>query len=193
MRRAARASDDDAQTATRRFARKISGGVRGAMRGKNVRLIRDAKSIERFHRMAHRFPIGSAAHDDGHEHGGRFFLRHSSVHHFSRSTDFASRKDALLFSMIGRGQAIVLIGFMGSGKSATGRALARKTGWVLSDTDEIVSARFGKTIAEIFAEFGEEKFRDAETEAIRQLSGVAPSIVVTGGGLVLRPENVDSL
>ena len=81
--------------------------------------------------------------------------------------------------MTGRGRAIVLIGFMGSGKSATGRALARKTGWALSDTDEIVTARFGKAIAEIFAEFGEEKFRDAETEAIRQLSGVAPRIVET--------------
>ena len=95
--------------------------------------------------------------------------------------------------MTGRGRAIVLIGFMGSGKSATGRALARKTGWALSDTDEIVTARFGKAIAEIFAEFGEEKFRDAETEAIRQLSGVAPRIVVTGGGIVLRPENVELL
>ena len=95
--------------------------------------------------------------------------------------------------MTGRGRAIVLIGFMGSGKSATGRALARKTGWTLSDTDEIISARFGKAIAEIFAEFGEDKFRDAETEALRQLSGVAPRIVVTGGGIVLRPENVELL
>jgi shikimate kinase len=95
--------------------------------------------------------------------------------------------------MTGRGRAIVLIGFMGSGKSATGRALARKTGWVLYDTDEIVSARFGKTIPEIFAEFGEEKFRDAETEALRKLSGATPSIVVTGGGIVLRSENVESL
>src|SRR5437764_14046165 len=139
MRRAARACDDDAQTAIRRYAREISGRIRGAMRGKNARLIRYAKSVERFDGMAHRFPIGSAAHDDGHERGGRFFLRHLSVHHFPRSTDFASRKHALLFLMTGRGRAIVLIGFMGSGKSATGRALARKTGRPLSDTDEIVS------------------------------------------------------
>src|SRR5438045_9776842 len=59
--------------------------------------------------------------------------------------------------------------------------------------DDTVTARFCKAIAEIFAEFGEEKFRDAETEALRQLSGVAPRIVVTGGGIILRPENVELL
>jgi shikimate kinase len=95
--------------------------------------------------------------------------------------------------MTGRGRAIVLIGFMGSGKSSTGRALARKTGWPRFDTDESVSKRFGRDIAEIFSAFGEEKFRDAETEALRELSGVAPSVIVTGGGIVLRPENVELL
>jgi len=95
--------------------------------------------------------------------------------------------------MIGRGRAIVLIGFMGSGKSSTGRALAGKTGWPRFDTDESVAARFGKDIAEIFQEFGEEKFREAETEALRELSGAAPCIIVTGGGIVLRSENVELL
>lgn len=95
--------------------------------------------------------------------------------------------------MTGRGRAIVLIGFMGSGKSSTGRALAGKTGWPRFDTDESVSARFGKEIAEIFSEFGEEKFREAETEALRELSDAAPCIVVTGGGIVLRAENVELL
>ena len=95
--------------------------------------------------------------------------------------------------MTGRGQSIVLIGLMGAGKSSTGKALARKTGLPCFDTDEIVSRRFGLLITEIFARFGEEEFRDAETEALRQLSLVTPAIIVTGGGIVLRPENVKTL
>jgi shikimate kinase len=95
--------------------------------------------------------------------------------------------------MTGRGQSIVLIGFMGAGKSSTGRALARKTGLLHFDTDEIVSKRFGLSVTEIFVQLGEEEFRDAETEALKQFSEAAPAIIVTGGGIVLRPENVKML
>ena len=95
--------------------------------------------------------------------------------------------------MKGRGRAIVLIGFMGSGKSSAGRILARKTGWPRLDTDEMVAARFGRPIAEIFAEVGEEKFRDAETEALNGLAAGGPAVIVTGGGIVLRPGNVELL
>jgi shikimate kinase len=95
--------------------------------------------------------------------------------------------------MTERGQSIVLIGFMGAGKSSTGKALARKTGLPRFDTDEIVSTRFGLAIPEIFARFGEEEFRNAETEALRQLSKSAPAIIVTGGGIVLRPGNLKLL
>jgi shikimate kinase len=95
--------------------------------------------------------------------------------------------------MTGRGRAIVLIGFMGSGKSTAGRILERKTGWPRFDTDEMVSARFGQPIPEIFAEFGEEEFHDAETEVLGQLSGGAPAVVVTGGGVVLRTGNIELL
>jgi shikimate kinase len=96
--------------------------------------------------------------------------------------------------MTGRGQSIVLIGFMGTGKSSIGRALARKTGLPRFDTDEIVARRFDLSIPEIFSQFGEEDFRDAETAALKQLSEpAAPAIIVTGGGIVLRPENVKML
>jgi shikimate kinase len=95
--------------------------------------------------------------------------------------------------MTGRGQSIVLIGFMGAGKSSTGKALARKTGLLHFDTDEIVSKRFGLSVTEIFVQLGEEEFRDAETEALKRLSAAAPAIIVTGGGIVLRPENVKML
>jgi shikimate kinase len=88
-----------------------------------------------------------------------------------------------------RGDAIVLIGFMGAGKSSVGRTLARVTGLPRFDTDEMIGARFGLTVAEIFEKHGEEKFREAETEALRELTGKQAAIVVTGGGIVLRPEN----
>lgn len=88
-----------------------------------------------------------------------------------------------------RGDAIVLIGFMGAGKSSVGRTLARLTGLPRLDTDEMIGARFGLTVAEIFEKHGEEKFREAETETLRELTGNHAAIVVTGGGIVLRPEN----
>ena len=95
--------------------------------------------------------------------------------------------------MIGRGPGIVLIGFMGAGKSSAGRALARNLGWPRFDTDEMVSARMGLSIPEIFARLGEAEFRAAESEALRQLPDNSPAIIVTGGGIVLRPENVQAL
>jgi shikimate kinase len=70
-----------------------------------------------------------------------------------------------------------------------GRALEEKTGLPLHDTDMIVSAWFGLPIREIFKQHGEEQFRESETEALAKL-GDGPAIIVTGGGTVLRPENV---
>jgi shikimate kinase len=95
--------------------------------------------------------------------------------------------------MDGRGRAIVLIGFMGSGKSSAGRILERRTGWPRFDTDELVAARFGRAVSEIFAKFGEDTFRDAESEVVGQLSAATPAVIVTGGGVVLRASNVELL
>jgi shikimate kinase len=92
-----------------------------------------------------------------------------------------------------QGPAIVLIGFMGAGKSSVGRMLARMTGLPRFDTDEMVAARFGLTISEIFENYGEESFREAETETLRDLSGKGKAIIVTGGGIVTRPENIELL
>jgi shikimate kinase len=95
--------------------------------------------------------------------------------------------------MAARGESIVLIGFMGAGKSSIGRTLARRTGLPRFDTDEIISARFGLSVSEIFGRFGEKKFRNAETETLEQLGDAGPAIIVTGGGIVLRRENVKML
>jgi shikimate kinase len=78
---------------------------------------------------------------------------------------------------------------MGAGKSSVGRCLARLTGLPRFDTDEMIAKDFGMPVARIFAQHGEEAFRDAETEMLRRLRREADSIIVTGGGIVLRPEN----
>lgn len=82
---------------------------------------------------------------------------------------------------------------MGAGKSSVGRCLQRRTGLARFDIDEVVTAKFALSIPEIFAQHGEEHFREAETQALRELSPTQPTIIVTGGGIVLRDENVDLL
>ena len=84
------------------------------------------------------------------------------------------------------GQAIVLIGFMGAGKSSVGRRLEMSTGFPRFDTDEMIAAKFGLSVPQIFEVHGEDAFRDAESEVLRGLDSREPSIIVTGGGIVLR-------
>lgn len=88
---------------------------------------------------------------------------------------------------------IVLVGLMGSGKSAVGRLLARRLGRPLVDTDALVEAAAGCSIAEIFAAEGEAGFRRREAEAVAQAAAGDNQIIATGGGAVLRPENREVL
>ena len=87
---------------------------------------------------------------------------------------------------------IVLIGMPGSGKSTVGRAL-QTTGFDLIDTDDEIEKRCGCTIREWIQTKGEESFRDLESEVIRDASSVGGRIIATGGGAVLRAENVKNL
>jgi shikimate kinase len=82
---------------------------------------------------------------------------------------------------------------MGAGKSSVGPCLRRRTGLALLDIDEVVASNFGMSISEIFAEHGEKKFREAETEALRRVRTEEQTIIITGGGIVLRKENVEIL
>ena len=82
---------------------------------------------------------------------------------------------------------------MGAGKSSVGRCLNRRTGLALLDTDEIVASKFKMSISKIFATHGERKFRDAETDALRRIRTEEQTIIITGGGIVLRKENVEIL
>ncbi len=85
---------------------------------------------------------------------------------------------------------IVLIGFMGTGKTVTGRALAKKTDMELVDMDSIIEERQGRAIADIFATDGEPAFRAMERELARELSLRENLIISTGGGIVLNPDNL---
>lgn len=88
---------------------------------------------------------------------------------------------------------IVLTGFMGTGKTEVGRILSRKLGCVLVDADTEIEKEQKMTIAEIFKRYGEPKFRDIEADVIRRLSMMENTIISTGGGAVLRQENMDNL
>ena len=82
---------------------------------------------------------------------------------------------------------------MGAGKSSVGACLRRRTGLGLLDMDDIVASKFGLSIPEIFTEHGQKKFREAETAALRCVRTEDQAIIVTGGGIVLRKENVGIL
>jgi shikimate kinase len=90
-------------------------------------------------------------------------------------------------------RSIALIGMMGMGKSVVGKALEQKTGLPRFDTDEIISSKLKTPIKEIFSTHGEERFRNLETETLRSIPLEEPAIIVTGGGIVLRAENIDLL
>jgi shikimate kinase len=90
-------------------------------------------------------------------------------------------------------RSIALIGMMGMGKSVVGKALEQRTGLPRFDTDEIISSKLKTPIKEIFSTHGEERFRNLETETLRSIPLEEPAIIVTGGGIVLRAENIDLL
>jgi shikimate kinase len=87
-------------------------------------------------------------------------------------------------------RSIVLIGMMGAGKSSVGRRLHRRTGLQVIDIDELIAFKAGISVPEIFARDGENRFRELETEVLRELALESAAIVVTGGGIVLRQENI---
>ena len=88
-------------------------------------------------------------------------------------------------------RAVCLVGFMGAGKTETGRLLADLLGLPLVDTDDLIEARAGRTIREIFDADGEFAFRDLEHAALREALGGPSAVVATGGGIMLRPDNVN--
>src|SRR5262245_17797645 len=86
------------------------------------------------------------------------------------------------------GNNLILIGFMGAGKSSVGRILARRLGRCLVETDEMIVAKAGASIPEIFAVKGEAYFRAAEEEMLGLLALKSDEVIATGGGLPCRED-----
>src|ERR1051326_3373260 len=90
-------------------------------------------------------------------------------------------------------QRIVLIGFMGAGKTTVGRVLAQWLRWPFFDLDDVIEQRERRTVAEIFANAGEAAFRRAEHAALRALlqenATAGDLILALGGGAFVQPHN----
>jgi shikimate kinase len=88
---------------------------------------------------------------------------------------------------------VILVGFMGAGKSSVGRILATRLGRCFVETDEMITAREGRPIPEIFAELGEAHFRALEDEVVGLLALKRGDVIATGGGLPCREGRPEAL
>lgn len=88
---------------------------------------------------------------------------------------------------------IALIGYRGSGKSTVARRLAEELAWPWIDADLELERRAGKSIAALFADDGEQAFRDLEVRVVADVCRGGPHVAALGGGAVLRPENRGAL
>ncbi len=91
-------------------------------------------------------------------------------------------------------QNLILIGFMGAGKTSVGKYLAHKTGMTFVDTDERIVAEQGMEIAAIFEKYGEPYFRDLETDLLERMqTDTENSVISVGGGMPVRERNRELL
>lgn len=90
-------------------------------------------------------------------------------------------------------ERVVLLGFMASGKSTVGAALARRLGWQFLDFDVEIERREGAPVSAIIHSNGEEFFRAAEAELTREIAGVRELVIAPGGAWITRPELLASI
>lgn len=87
-------------------------------------------------------------------------------------------------------QRLFLVGFMGCGKSATGRRVAAQLGWQFIDMDKFLENRFCKTVPELFMELGQAQFRRIEHQVLLELLAYEQVVVATGGGVACFYDNM---
>jgi shikimate dehydrogenase len=127
--------------------------------------------------------------------GGLYMLVMQAVVAVERFLDTAVEREAadrVFASVFGAKENIVLTGMPGSGKSTVGRLL-KPEGFTFVDTDAEIEKRCGCAIGDLIREKGEKYFRDLETEVIREVASEGGRVISTGGGAVLREENVRCL
>ena len=128
--------------------------------------------------------------------GGLYMLVAQGVYAAAVFTDtpaLVERIEPIYTSLLREKQNIVLLGMPGCGKSTLGKALAAESGRPFFDSDDTILTRTGRTPAQIIREDGEAAFRDEEAAAIAALSTLQGAVIATGGGAVLREENVENL
>jgi shikimate kinase len=89
--------------------------------------------------------------------------------------------------------SIALIGFMGTGKTAVGKALADRLGREFIETDALIETKAGQSIPEVVRRHGETAFREMEIEVIKEIAGRDNAVIACGGGVVLNKINIDRL
>lgn len=88
---------------------------------------------------------------------------------------------------------IVLTGFMASGKTAVSKAIAKLSSYTAADTDDMITEKMQMSINEIFDNYGEDYFRKTEQEIVLRAAQLENAVIATGGGVVLRSENIANL
>lgn len=116
-----------------------------------------------------------------------------AAEHFVGTTVANKRIDEIYQEILLEKENIVLIGMPASGKSTVGKLLAAQTGRSLIDTDEEIVAHYNSSISTIFREKGELAFRDIESQIVCENAAMQGVVIATGGGAVMRPENVEQL
>ena len=127
--------------------------------------------------------------------GGLYMLVAQAVYAsnlFLESKEISNKLDVIYNEILKEKSNIVLIGMPASGKSTIAKMLRETIGLKSIDTDELVVNKYGD-ITKIFSNFGEEHFRKLETEIIKEVSKLSGVIIATGGGAVLKNENVLAL
>ena len=117
----------------------------------------------------------------------------AAAEYFLGETGFQEENERIIAALRQDIENIVLIGMPGCGKTSLGKALAKDLGKTFVDMDQAIEESAGQSIPSIFEEYGEARFRDLETQAAQRLGKEKSQVIATGGGVILRPENMKAL